>query len=72
MTITKPKLREWDPAIYLETEDDTTLYLAAALDEADPALIAAVLAACRTMAKSAQNPPALPIFHPFLSQYARY
>ena len=30
------------------------------------------LAACRTMAKSAQNPPALPIFHPFLSQYARY
>ena len=30
------------------------------------------LAACRTMAKSAQNPPARSIFHPFLSQYARY
>ena len=31
-----------------------------------------LLAACRIMDKSAQNPPARSIFHPFLSQYARY
>jgi probable addiction module antidote protein len=43
MTMKKPKLREWDPAVYLETEADMAHYLAAALDEADPALIAAAL-----------------------------
>ena len=33
----------WDPADHLETEEDMAAYLEAALEEADPALIAAAL-----------------------------
>lgn len=33
----------WDPAEHLETEADMALYLEAALEEGDPALIAAAL-----------------------------
>jgi probable addiction module antidote protein len=41
----KPKTttRTWDPARYLETDEDVAAYLDAALDEDDPALLAAVL-----------------------------
>ena len=38
-TITTP----WDPADHLKTEDDMAAYLEAALEESDPALIAAAL-----------------------------
>lgn len=38
-TITTP----WDPADHLETEEDMAAYLEAALEESDPALIAAAL-----------------------------
>ena len=38
-TITIP----WDPADHLKTEDDMAAYLEAALEEGDPALIAATL-----------------------------
>ncbi len=33
----------WDPAEHLETEEDMAAYLEAALEEGDPALIAAAL-----------------------------
>lgn len=33
----------WDPADHLETEDDRVAYLEAALEEGDPALVAAAL-----------------------------
>ena len=33
----------WDPADHLKTEDDMAAYLEAALEEGDPALIAATL-----------------------------
>jgi probable addiction module antidote protein len=33
----------WDPAAHLETEEDMAAYLEAALEESDPALIAAAL-----------------------------
>lgn len=33
----------WDPADHLKTEDDMAAYLEAALEEGDPALIAAAL-----------------------------
>ena len=33
----------WDPSEHLETEEDTVMYLEAALEENDPALISAVL-----------------------------
>jgi probable addiction module antidote protein len=33
----------WDPADHLETEDDMVAYLEAALEEGDPALVAAAL-----------------------------
>lgn len=33
----------WDPADHLKTEEDMAAYLEAALEEADPALIAAAL-----------------------------
>ncbi len=36
---TKP----WDPAEHLETEEDMAAYLEAALEEGDPALVAAAL-----------------------------
>ena len=35
--------RSWDAAEYLETEEDMAAYLEAALEEGDPALIAAAL-----------------------------
>ena len=38
-TATKP----WDPAEHLQTEEDMAAYLEAALEEGDPALIAAAL-----------------------------
>jgi probable addiction module antidote protein len=48
---TKLKLRKWDSAAYLETEEDILLYWEACLDEAeeDPAFITAALA---TIAKA--------------------
>ncbi len=39
----KTKSRPWDAAEHLETTEDMAAYLEAALDEGDPALIAAVL-----------------------------
>jgi probable addiction module antidote protein len=33
----------WDPAEHLETEEDMAIYLEAALEENDPALVAAAL-----------------------------
>jgi probable addiction module antidote protein len=38
-TVTTP----WDPADHLKTQEDIVAYLEAALEEADPALIAAAL-----------------------------
>ena len=38
-TVTTP----WDPANHLETEEDMVAYLESALEENDPALVAAVL-----------------------------
>jgi probable addiction module antidote protein len=38
-TITTP----WDPAEHLKTEEDMAAYLEAALEESDPALVAAAL-----------------------------
>ena len=38
-TVTTP----WDPADHLKTEEDMVAYLEAALEEADPALVAAAL-----------------------------
>jgi probable addiction module antidote protein len=39
----KTKTRVWDPAEHLVTEEDMAFYLEAALQERDPALIAAAL-----------------------------
>ena len=39
----KLKLRRWDPMRYLRDEADMAAYLDAALEDWDPALIAAVL-----------------------------
>lgn len=39
----KTKTIPWDPAEHLETEADMAAYLEAALDEGDPALVAAAL-----------------------------
>ncbi|MEN8151182.1 MAG: addiction module antidote protein [Planctomycetota bacterium] len=39
----KTKTRPWDPAEHLETPEDMALYLEAALEEGDAALIAAAL-----------------------------
>ena len=39
----KPVTTVWDPAEHLETEADMAAYLEAALEESDPALIAAAL-----------------------------
>ena len=41
MAKTDPTL--WDPADHLETEEDMAAYLEAALEEGDPALVAAAL-----------------------------
>lgn len=39
----KTKIRIWDPAEHLTTDEDMAAYLGAALEEGDPALIAAAL-----------------------------
>jgi probable addiction module antidote protein len=39
----RTKNRSWDAAGHLETEEDMALYLEAALEEGDPALVAAAL-----------------------------
>ena len=39
----KIKTKRWDPAEHLETEEDMAAYLEAALDDGDPALIAAAV-----------------------------
>ncbi len=39
----KPFTKPWDPAEHLETEEDMAAYLEAALEEGDPALVAAAL-----------------------------
>ncbi len=39
----KMQTQPWDPADYLETEEDIVLYLEAAFEDGDPGLIAAAL-----------------------------
>ena len=39
----KIQTRPWDPAEHLETDEDMAAYLEAALEEGDPALVAAAL-----------------------------
>lgn len=39
----RTETRPWDPAEHLETEEDMAAYLEAALEEGDPALVAAAL-----------------------------
>jgi probable addiction module antidote protein len=39
----KTKTRPWDASEHLETEEDMALYLEAAPEEGDPALVAAAL-----------------------------
>lgn len=39
----KTKTKRWDAAEHLETEDDMAAYLEAALEDGDPALVAAAL-----------------------------
>jgi probable addiction module antidote protein len=41
--MTKTTTLPWDPAEHLETEEDMAAYLEAALEEGDPALVAAAL-----------------------------
>lgn len=41
--MTKVQTRRWDAAEHLKTKEDMAAYLEAALEEGDPALIAAVL-----------------------------
>jgi probable addiction module antidote protein len=41
--MTKPQTVPWDPVEHLETEEDMAIYLEAALEENDPALVAAAL-----------------------------
>ena len=41
--IVKTKTRPWDAAEHLTTEDDMAAYLEAALEDGDPALVAAAL-----------------------------
>lgn len=37
------KLKKWDPAEHINTEEDVVAYLDAALEDGDPALIAMIL-----------------------------
>ena len=39
----KTQTTSWDPADHLETEEDRVAYLEAALEDGDPALVAAAL-----------------------------
>jgi probable addiction module antidote protein len=41
--MTKTKTLPWDPAEHLKSEEDMAAYLEAALEEGDPALVAAAL-----------------------------
>ncbi|MGE0087672.1 MAG: addiction module antidote protein [Desulfococcaceae bacterium] len=41
--MTRTETRLWDAVEYLKTEEDMTAYLEAALEEGDPALVAAAL-----------------------------
>jgi probable addiction module antidote protein len=41
--VAKVKTKRWDPAEHLESEEDMAAYLQAALEDGDPALIAATL-----------------------------
>lgn len=41
--MTKTATTPWDPADHLKTEEDMAAYLEAALEEGDPALVAAAL-----------------------------
>jgi probable addiction module antidote protein len=41
--VAKVKTKRWDPAEHLESEEDMAAYLEAALEDGDPALIAAAL-----------------------------
>ena len=43
MSTTKTNTHPWEPARYLESDEDVAAYLDAALDEDDPALLAAAL-----------------------------
>lgn len=43
ITMKKLETQPWDPAEHLETEEDMAAYLEAALEEGDPALVAAAL-----------------------------
>ena len=55
---TKIKILPWDPVLYLKTEEDIAQYLDAALEDGDPALVAAVLgdiARVKGMTKVAQK-----------------
>jgi probable addiction module antidote protein len=54
----KPKLRAWDSADYLKTEEDVANYLEAVFEDGDPALIAhalGVIARARGMARVAKK-----------------
>lgn len=54
----KLKTTKWDIADYLKTEDDITAYMAAVLEDGDPALIAAAvgdIAKAKGMAKIAKE-----------------
>jgi probable addiction module antidote protein len=60
MNMTKPKLRKWDSAEHLQTEDDIAAYFDAVLQEAgdDPAFIAhalGVIARARGMSQLARD-----------------
>ena len=55
--MTNRKLRKWDSAEYLKTEEDVVNYLEAVFEDGDPALIAhalGVVARARGMAKVAK------------------
>jgi probable addiction module antidote protein len=54
----KAKTSVWDPAEHLESEEDMAVYLEAALEEGEPALVAAALgdiARARGMAQIAKE-----------------
>ena len=56
--MTKTATRPWDVAQHLETEEDMVAYLEAALEEDDPALVAAALgdiARAKGMSKVARD-----------------
>jgi probable addiction module antidote protein/putative addiction module killer protein len=58
LRMVKPKLRAWDSAEYLKTEEDVANYLEAVFEDGDPALIAhalGVIARARGMARVAKK-----------------